>query len=162
MFSRVLLYVSKIREAILSRIRVAREMAGLSWEQAGYLRRGMSKMNPDEMVQMEAEFIAGCQRPLPDGPEMTLQQAERLWEQVAAFSGYGFNQGHATAYAAVSYSMAYLKARWPAAFFCARLMNWGGFHHPAMYVAEAIRLGAAIRPPHVNASGRKFSLAWEG
>jgi DNA-directed DNA polymerase III PolC len=142
-------------------LRVAHEIAGLSWEQAGYLRRGMSKMNPDEMVQMEAEFIAGCQRPSPGGPAMTLEQAHLLWEQVAAFSGYGFNQGHATAYAAVSFSMAYLKVRWPAAFFCARLANWGGFHHPAMYMAEALRLGIELRPPHVNVSGRRFSLTWE-
>jgi DNA-directed DNA polymerase III PolC len=143
-------------------LRVAREVAGLSWEQAGYLRRGMSKMDPGEMVRMEAQFVAGCQRQPPEGPGLTPEQARRLWEQVAAFSGYGFNQGHATAYAAVSFSMAYLKARWPAAFFCARLMNWGGFHHPAMYMAEAIRLGATIRPPHVNASGRAFTLTWEG
>jgi DNA polymerase-3 subunit alpha len=142
-------------------LRVAREIAGLSWEQAGYLRRGMSKMNPEEMAQMEAQFVAGCQRSAPDGPAMTLEQARSLWEQVAAFSGYGFNQGHATAYAAVSFSMAYLKARWPATFFCARLANWGGFHHPAMYMAEALRLGIEIRPPHVNASGRRFTLTWE-
>ncbi|MFN2273119.1 MAG: DNA polymerase III subunit alpha [Anaerolineae bacterium] len=143
-------------------LRVAREIAGLSWEQAGYLRRGMSKMNPEEMARMEAQFIAGCQRPLPEGPGLTPEQTQRLWEQVAAFSGYGFNQGHATAYAAVSFSMAYIKARWPAAFFCARLMNWGGFHHPAVYMVEAMRLGIAIRPPHVNVSGRKFTLTWEG
>jgi DNA polymerase-3 subunit alpha len=143
-------------------LRVAREIAGLSWEQAGYLRRGMSKMNPDEMARMEAQFIEGCRRPSPEGPGLTQEQTQQLWEQVAAFSGYGFNQGHATAYATVSYRMAYLKARWPAAFFCARLMNWGGFHHPAMYMAEAIRLGIAIRPPHVNVSERKFTLAWEG
>jgi DNA polymerase III alpha subunit len=143
-------------------LRVARDVAGLSWEQAGYLRRGMSKMNPGEMAQMEAQFISGCQRQPPDGPGLTPEQARSLWEQVSAFSGYGFNQGHATAYATVSYKMAYIKARWPAAFFCARLMNWGGFHHPAMYMVEAVRLGVLIRPPHVNVSGRKFTLTWEG
>jgi len=41
-------------------------------------------------------------------------------------------------------------------------MNWGGFHHPAMYIAEAIRLGIQVRGPHVNHSARSFSLAWEG
>jgi DNA-directed DNA polymerase III PolC len=143
-------------------LRVAREIAGLSWEQAGYLRRGMSKMNPDEMARMEAEFIQGCQRPPPGGSGFTPEQARRLWDQVMVFSGYGFNQGHATAYANVSYRMAYLKAHWPAAFFCARLANWGGYHHPAMYMAEAIRLGVKIRPPHVNYSERHFTLAWEG
>ena len=143
-------------------LRVAREIAGLSWQQAGYLRRGMSKMQPQEMAQMEIQFIVGCQRPEPEGPGLTQDEARRLWEQVAVFSGYGFNQGHATAYADVSYRMAYLKTRWPAALLCARLANWGGFHHPAIYMAEAIRLGIAMRPPHVNWSDRPFTLTWEG
>ena len=78
------------------------------------------------------------------------------------FSGYGFNQGHAMAYANVCYRSAYLKAHWPAAFLCARLQNWGGFHHPAMYMAEAMRLGIEVRAPHVNHSERAFSLDWLG
>jgi len=143
-------------------LRAAREIAGLSWEQADHLRRGMSKMRAEDMARMEVQFVDGCQRPPPEGPGLTSEQARTLWEQVAVFSGYGFNQGHATAYAHVSYRSAYLKTHWPAAFFCARLANWGGFHHPAMYMAEAIRLGLAIRPPHVNGSGREFTLTWEG
>ncbi len=142
-------------------LRVAREIAGLSWQQADHLRRGMSKFRGQEMAQTEVEFLHGCQRPPPEGPGFTPQQAQRLWEQVLPFSGYGFNQGHATAYADVSYRSAYLKTHWPAAFFCARLMNWGGYHHPAVYAAEAARLGIAIRPPHVNHSDRNFALAWE-
>ena len=57
------------------------------------------------------------------------------------FAGYGFNQGHATAYADVSFRSAYLKAHYPAEFLCARLADHGGFHHPAIYMAEAVRLG---------------------
>ncbi len=143
-------------------LRVAREIAGLSWAQADQLRRGMSHFGREQMAEMEAAFLQGCQRPTPDGPGFTGQQAETLWEQVLAFAGYGFNQGHATSYAAVSYRSAYLKAHWPAAFLCARLAEWGGFHHPAVYMAEAVRLGLAVRPPHVNHSGRRFSLGWEG
>ena len=55
-----------------------------------------------------------------------------------------------------------LKARWPAPFLCARLADRGGFHHPAIYIAEALRLRISVRPPHVNHSGRRFTLAWEG
>jgi DNA polymerase III alpha subunit len=111
---------------------------------------------------MAAQFVAGCQRPLPEGPDFTPEQAETLWEQVAAFSGYGFNRGHATAYADVSYRSAYLKAHWPAAFLAARLAERGGFHLPAIYMAEAVRLGLAVRPPHVNHSGSRFTLGWDG
>lgn len=140
-------------------LRVATEIAGLSWAQADHIRRGMSKMRPGEMRDLEAAFIAGCQR--PGGPGLSSQQAEQLWTQVSAFSGYGFNQGHATAYADVSYRSAYMKAHHPAEFFWARLRNYGGYHHPAIYMAEAIGLGIDIRPPHVNHSVGTILLTWE-
>jgi DNA polymerase-3 subunit alpha len=134
-------------------LRVAREVAGLSWEQANHLRRGV-KFSPEEMAQVREQFLQGCQRLETFTPE----QAQQLWEQIIAFAGYGLNQGHATAYADVSYRSAHLKAHWPAAFLCARLADRGGFHHPAIYIAEAVRLGIAVRPPHVNHSERKFVL----
>jgi DNA polymerase III subunit alpha len=147
----ILLYQEQI-------LRVATEIAGLSWAEADHLRRGMSKFLAEEMATMQNRFITGCTRPAPDGPGLTTVQAETLWEQVIAFAGYGFNQGHALAYAGVSYRSAYLKAHYPAAFLAARLANWGGFHHPAIYMAEAQRLGIEIRPPHVNHSGYGFTL----
>ena len=142
-------------------LRVAREIAGLSWAEADRLRKGMSKFRADEMKALQARFEEGCQRGVPDGPGFSQQQAQTMWTQVMAFAGYGFNQGHATAYADVSYRSAYLKAHWPAEFLCARLADWGGFHHQAIYLAEARRLGIAVRPPHVNHSRSQFVLAWE-
>jgi len=137
-------------------LRVATEVAGLSWQEANQLRRGMSKFKPREMDALQQAFISGCQQQ----SGLTQQQARRLWEQVKAFAGYGFNQGHATAYADVSYRSAYIKAHWPAAYMAARLGERGGFHHPAIYMAEARRLGIEVRPPHVNHSQRRFALAF--
>jgi DNA-directed DNA polymerase III PolC len=139
-------------------LRIAVEIAGLSWTQADHLRRGMSKFRSDEMGRMRVAFTTGCRRPPPDGAGFSAEQAETLWEQVMAFAGYGFNQGHATAYADVSYRSAYLKRHYPAEFLSARLMDRGGYHHPAIYMAEARRLGLRVRPPHVNVSGRKLTL----
>ena len=139
-------------------LRIAREIAALSWAQADGLRKGMSKFQPQEMAALESAFVAGCIRPEPEGPGFNNEQAKTLWEQVSAFAGYGFNQGHATAYGDVSYRSAYLKTHFPAEFFCARLADRGGFHHPAIYMAEARRLGIFVRPPHVNASDRSFTL----
>jgi DNA polymerase III alpha subunit len=84
-------------------LRVAREIAGLSWEEADRLRKGMSKFDAGEMTALAQRFQEGCRRTAPDGPGFDPAQARQLWEQVAAFAGYGFNQGHATAYADVSY-----------------------------------------------------------
>jgi len=137
-------------------LRVATEIAGLSWAQADHIRRGMSKMKPGEMRELAGSFVTGCLR--SNGPGLTRQQAESLWQQISAFSGYGFNQGHATAYADVSYRSAYMKRHYPAAFFWARLRNYGGYHHPAIYMVEAIRLGIDVRPPHVNHSDAQVTL----
>lgn len=139
-------------------LRLAHEIAGLSWAQADQLRRGMSHFGAHEMAALRDEFVQGCQRPPPTGPGFTPSQANTLWEQVMPFAGYGFNQGHATAYADVSYRSAYLKAHYPAEFLGARLADYGGFHHPAIYMAEAVRLGLDVRPPHVNFSAAAFRL----
>ena len=141
-------------------LRIAREIAGLTWEQADGLRKGMSKFQPEEMAAIKQDFIAGCQRSQPEGPGFLADQAKTLWDQVSAFAGYGFNKGHATAYADVSYRSAYLKTHYPAEFMCARLADRGGFHHPAIYMAEAKRLGIVVQPPHINASHRAFSLTY--
>ncbi len=139
-------------------LRLATEVAGLDWAQADQIRRGMSHFGPQEMEAVAEQFQAGCQRLPPDGPGLTPAQARTLWEQIMPFAGYGFNQGHATAYADVSYRSAYLKAHYPAEYLCARLAGWGGFHHPVIYAAEAVRLGIAVRPPHVNFSAETFTL----
>ncbi len=138
-------------------LRVAVEIAGLAWADAEHLRRGMSKFQAKEMAALRDKFVAGCMR--PGGPGFSAKQAETLWTQVEAFAGYGFNQGHATAYADVSYRSAYMKAHFPAEFLCARLADWGGFHHQAVYIAEARRLGIPVRPPHINFSESRFTLA---
>ncbi len=54
-------------------LRVAREIAGLSWAQADQLRRGMGHFGHDEMAEMEAAFVRGCQRPPPAGPGFNRQ-----------------------------------------------------------------------------------------
>jgi DNA polymerase III subunit alpha len=141
-------------------LRVATEIAGLGWAQADRLRKGMSKFQAAEMESLAVDFIAGCCQPVPAGPGFSRDQARVLWEQIVAFAGYGFNQGHATAYADVSYRSAYIKAHWPAEFMCARLADAGGFHHPAIYMAEARELGIIVRPPHVNFSRDRFTLTY--
>lgn len=136
-------------------LRIATEVAGLTWAEADHLRKGMSKFQAREMAAMRLRFVHGCQ----ELSGLTAAQAETLWGQVEPFAGYGFNQGHATAYADISYRSAYLKTHYAAEFLCARLADHGGFHHPAIYIAEALRLGIPVHPPHVNVSGRKFTLA---
>jgi DNA polymerase III alpha subunit len=81
---------------------------------------------------------------------------------MAAFAGYGFPKAHAAGYARVAYRMAYLKTHFPARYIAARLAVWGGYYRSRVYMAEARRLGLTVRPPHVNYSGKAFTLDPDG
>jgi len=50
----------------------------------------------------------------------------------------------------------------PGEFMAAVLANWGGYYSQRVYLTEARRLGLAVRPPHVNFSGRNFVYEQDG
>ncbi len=136
-------------------LRIAHEVAGFTLGEADLLRRAMSKFrSAHEMERLRAGFITGAQRVSGlDG-----LTAEKLWDLLAAFAGYGFPKAHAAGYAALAYRLAYLKTHYPAEFFAARLAVWGGYYSPRVYMSEARQLGLNVKPPHVNHGGDSFSL----
>src|SRR6185437_12935795 len=82
---------------------IARELGGYSLGQADLLRRAMGKKIPAEMAVHREKFIEGA------GKNGILKGvADQIFEQAAKFAGYGFNKGHAAAYAQVAYQTAYL------------------------------------------------------
>ncbi len=95
---------------------IARELAGYSLGQADLLRRAMGKKIASEMAVHEERFVKGAQERGVSKPI-----AEQIFEQAAKFAGYGFNKGHAAAYAQVAYQTAYLKANYPVEFLAASM-----------------------------------------
>jgi DNA polymerase III alpha subunit len=85
------------------------------------------------------------------------ETAERVWELMAAFAGYGFPKAHAASYAQVAWRAAWCKAHFPAEFMAAVLANWGGYYSQQIYLTEARRWGLRLRPPHINYAGREFA-----
>jgi DNA polymerase III alpha subunit len=84
--------------------------------------------------------------------------ANRVWELMAAFAGYGFPKAHAASYAQVSWRSAWCKTHYPAIFMAAVLANWGGYYSQRVYMTEARRLGLKLRPPQVDHAEREFSV----
>ena len=97
-------------------MRIARELAGYSMGQADLLRRAMGKKIAAEMAQHREIFIKGAGE-----RGIGRNIAETIFEQAAKFAGYGFNKGHAAAYAQVAYQTAYLKANYPVEFLAASM-----------------------------------------
>jgi DNA polymerase III alpha subunit len=136
-------------------LRIAHELAGLSLADADLLRRAMSHFDPGKQMQtLKERFLAGAEqrRGVPTAV------AERVWELMAAFAGYGFPKAHAASYAQVAWRAAWCKAHHPDLFMAAVLANWGGYYRQRVYLTEARRLGLALRPPHINFAGREFSV----
>ncbi|MDD2696035.1 MAG: DNA polymerase III subunit alpha, partial [Anaerolineales bacterium] len=104
-------------------LRIAHELAGFSLAEADLLRRAMSHFDPGKQMQtLKEAFLNGAARK----HAMPAETAERIWELMAAFAGYGFPKAHAASYAQVAWRSAWCKTHHPAEFMTAVLANWGG------------------------------------
>lgn len=136
-------------------LRIAHELAGLSLADADMLRRAMSHFDPGkEMQTLKEKFQTGALA-LHGVPGAV---SERIWEQMAAFAGYGFPKAHAASYAQVAWRAAWCKVHAPAVFMAAVLANWGGYYGQRVYLTEARRMGLTLRPPEVNHAQAEFSV----
>ena len=68
-------------------MQIASEMGGFTMGEADTLRRAMGKKDRDLMAQQRQKFIAGCKE-----RGTATAKAERVWELMEKFAGYGFNK----------------------------------------------------------------------
>src|SRR5213082_494310 len=135
-------------------LQVVCKLAGYSLGQADVLRRAMGKKEKDVMAREGPKFIESA---VANGyPRAT---AERVWELLQPFAGYAFNKAHAYCYALVAYQTAYLKANYPVEWFAAVLSTIAADTDKIVgVVGECRRVGVALLPPDVNASGVEFRV----
>jgi DNA polymerase III subunit alpha len=137
---------------------IANRAAGFSLGQADILRRAMGKKKQEEMANLRAKFLEGAKK-----HKITDKKAEKLFDLIQKFAGYGFNKSHAAAYALVTYQTAYLKAHSANEFMAALLTSeMGNTDKVVRYINECRDLGIKVLPPDVNVSGKDFSVTPEG
>jgi len=136
-------------------MQVAQRIGGYSLGQADILRRAMSKKKEKEMAEHKAIFVKGA---LEKG--YTKETAERIFDLLIPFSGYGFNKSHAAVYAVLAFQTAYLKTHFPAEFMAANLTNEiTSVDKLPEYIAEARKLNLEVLPPNVNLSDVYFAVS---
>jgi DNA polymerase III subunit alpha len=133
---------------------IANTVAGFSLGQADILRRAMGKKKPEEMEKLRVKFVEGAkQNKIPE------KKAEKLYEHIQKFAGYGFNKSHAAAYAVVCYHTALLKAHYPTEFMAALMTtDMGNTDKIVGYFTECRDLGIKVLGPDVNASQKNFAV----
>ncbi len=133
---------------------IANKLAGFSLGQADLLRRAMGKKKPEEMEKLRVKFLDGARQ-----SKIADKKAERLYELIQKFAGYGFNKSHAAAYAVVCYQTGYLKAHYPTEFMAALMTSDMGNQDKIVgYFTECRDLGIKVLGPDVNESQKNFAV----
>jgi error-prone DNA polymerase len=130
-------------------IQVAMALAGFTAGEAEGLRRAMSRKRSEQAIlAYRDKFVAGAME-----RGASREVAERVFEQIHGFSGFGFPKAHAVAFGLLAYQSTWLRVHYGPEFLCSLLNEQPmGFYPPDALVHEAQRRGIEVRPPDVNAS----------
>jgi len=147
-------------------MQLARDLGGYSLGRADLLRRAMGKKKKEIMEEERQNFIQGLQDEdgkwiIPGALQigLTPHDAEEIFDLMAKFAEYGFNKGHATAYAVISYQTAYLKANYPLEFMAALISTvMGSSDKISFYIQDARLSGIEVLSPDVQYSQVGFSI----
>lgn len=136
-------------------MQIVHQFASFSLGEADLLRRAISAKSRTEIQAQRERFIEGC---LQNGYEEKV--ASQLFEWIVTFADYGFNKSHSVAYSKIAYTLAYLKANYPAHFF-AQLLTTSvseDYKKRSRYIQEAKRFGISLFPPSINRSFAAFTV----
>jgi error-prone DNA polymerase len=131
-------------------LEVSIAFAGFSIGEGEGLRRAMSRKRSEAAIMVYHErFVTGAQRK----HGVDAETAERVWEMVKGFSGFGFPKAHGAAFGLLAYQSTWLRVHYPQEFLCSLLNEQPmGFYPPDALVHEAQRRGIEVAPPDINES----------
>jgi len=135
-------------------MRILNRLGGIELTSAYACIKAISKKKLPMIARYREEFLAGAKE-----RNLNEDKAVELFEMIEKFAGYGFNKSHSTAYAAVAYQTAYLKAHFPQEFMAA-LLSCGmeSSDRIAEHVDDCRRMQITVLPPDVNRSDVEFSV----
>jgi error-prone DNA polymerase len=136
-------------------LEVAMALAGFTVGEAEALRRAMSRKRSEEAIEaLRPRFVEGALR-----QGVNEELANRVYDKLVGFSGFGFPKSHSAAFALLAYQSAWLRHHYPAEFLCALLNAQPmGFYPPASLVRDGQRRGVEVRPPDINLSAATCAI----
>ncbi|MFN7647882.1 MAG: DNA polymerase III subunit alpha, partial [Acidobacteriota bacterium] len=134
-------------------MQISNVIAGYSLGEADLLRRAMGKKEAAAMAQQKERFLAGSTK-----LGFNAKKADKLFDLMAQFAGYGFNKSHSAAYAYMAYVTAYLKAHYTIEFMSALLTSeTGNTDKVVKYINECKDMGIKVLAPDVASSLLSFA-----
>ena len=134
---------------------ISKVLAGFAPGEADVLRKAMGKKVPEVMLEQRERFLSGAK-----DKKIPAKKAEKIFDLMAKFAGYGFNKSHSAAYALIAFQTAYLKAHYAPEFMSALLtINMGDTDKVMKYIGECRDSNIKILPPDLNESSMDFTVA---
>ena len=135
-------------------MQIVSTLGGFSMAEADNVRKVMGKKIHAALKELKNKFLRGAEK-----KNVNKDAAEKIWDFISYFAGYGFNKSHSAAYSLVSYRTAYLKANHPVEFMTALLASEkNNTDKISDYFNECIRMGISILPPDINESFKDFTV----
>lgn len=130
-------------------LQVAIAVAGFTAGEADRLRRAMSRKRSEAAMEDLREGFMGRAR----ARGFSDAAITVAWKRMAAFAAYGFPKSHAVAFALLAYESAWLRQKYPAAYYSA-LINAQpmGFYSVETLCNDARNHSLEVELPEVNAS----------
>ncbi len=132
---------------------LAQDLAHFTLTEGDLMRRAMGKKDAKIMAEYREKFIKQA------GAEIGEGVAEKIYDQIQVFAGYGFNKSHSACYALIAYQTAYLKCHFPREYMAAILtISRGDSDDIVTYSQDAAAMGIRVLPVDVNHSDAFFAV----
>lgn len=134
-------------------MQLARDLAGFTFSEADTARKSMGKKDINLLNKLKDKFVDGCVQ----HSQMDRELAVELFQDIAAFAGYGFNFSHATSYTLLSLQAMWLKTYYTVEFYAAAF-SLLGVDKLLELVKDAEEFGIEVLPPDINQSTDEFEI----
>ena len=135
-------------------MKIAQELCGFSLGEADILRKAVGKKIKALLDDQEEKFVNGA---IKNGIKKEI--AEKIWEWILPFAGYGFNKSHSCAYATIACQTAYLKAHYPVEYMASVLTSEkADVERIAVLIEECRKMKIEVLPPNINESLKNFTV----
>lgn len=118
------------------------------------IRKAISKKKISSFIKYKEMFIENGVETLGK----TKEELSKLFELVEAFSAYGFNCSHATAYTFTSSRQLFLKTYYPIEFYTSLLILEKDEAKKRIYITDAEKHGIEVSSLDINKSKETFSI----
>lgn len=137
------------------------KLANYSLAEADNIRKVMGKKHQEELDALKPEFISRClsNPEFVNGVKNPEAVANSIWTDMEYFGSYAFNMAHAISYSLIGAWSLYMKHHYPLEFQAACLATDNSKKEKvSRYLREVRKLGYAVLPPDINASGGDFTI----